>query len=277
MTRMREIQNKIENADAILIAASNGLSISEGYHLFADNPAFRELFSDFRTKYGIRCIIQGMTYPYKTEEETWAFWSRLITLYVHSYTPTCQMKELKKIVGKKPYFIITSNAETHFEIAGFDSKKIYEIEGTLIEMQCAKACHKTIYPVTEMIEKMAAAEKDGLVPSELVPRCPICGGSMQLRYGFSPSFIQDEDASERYMTFIDQYYNQKLVILELGIGAGNRLIKEPLMKLAASGRDITYITINKGEIYIAGNIKDKSFGLDGDLTDILAELSSALS
>lgn len=79
MTRMREIQNKIENADAILIAASNGLSISEGYHLFADNPAFRELFSDFRTKYGIRCIIQGMTYPYKTEEETWAFWSRLIT------------------------------------------------------------------------------------------------------------------------------------------------------------------------------------------------------
>lgn len=79
------------------------------------------------------------------------------------------------------------------------------------------------------------------------------------------------------MTFIDQYYNQKLVILELGIGAGNRLIKEPLMKLAASGRDITYITINKGEIYIAGNIKDKSFGLDGDLTDILAELSSALS
>ena len=46
MTRMREIQNKIENADAILIAASNGLSISEGYHLFADNPAFRELFSD---------------------------------------------------------------------------------------------------------------------------------------------------------------------------------------------------------------------------------------
>jgi hypothetical protein len=49
------------------------------------------------------------------------------------------------------------------------------------------------------------------------------------------------------------------------------------MKLAASGRDITYITINKGEIYIAGNIKDKSFGLDGDLTDILAELSSALS
>ena len=36
MTRMREIQNKIENADAILIAASNGLSISEGYHLFVN-------------------------------------------------------------------------------------------------------------------------------------------------------------------------------------------------------------------------------------------------
>lgn len=104
MTRMREIQNKIENADAILIAASNGLSISEGYHLFADNPAFRELFSDFRTKYGIRCIIQGMTYPYKTEEETWAFWSRLITRYVHSYTPTCQIERIEKNRRKEAIF-----------------------------------------------------------------------------------------------------------------------------------------------------------------------------
>lgn len=38
------IAKKIKEADAILIGASNGLSITEGLHLFADNAAFEELF-----------------------------------------------------------------------------------------------------------------------------------------------------------------------------------------------------------------------------------------
>ena len=36
----REICTRIKEADAILIGASNGLSITEGLHLFADNTAF---------------------------------------------------------------------------------------------------------------------------------------------------------------------------------------------------------------------------------------------
>lgn len=56
------IREKIKTADAVLIGASNGLSISEGYHLFADNQAFRELFPEVREKYGIRCLLQGIKY-----------------------------------------------------------------------------------------------------------------------------------------------------------------------------------------------------------------------
>ena len=51
---------EIKEADAILIGASNGLSITEGLHLFADNQAFEELFGDLKQKYGIQCILQGM-------------------------------------------------------------------------------------------------------------------------------------------------------------------------------------------------------------------------
>ena len=40
----------IEDADAVLIGASNGLSITEGLHLFADNQAFEELFGDLKRK-----------------------------------------------------------------------------------------------------------------------------------------------------------------------------------------------------------------------------------
>ena len=42
------VAEKIKGADAILIGASNGLSITEGLHLFADNGAFEYLFGDFK-------------------------------------------------------------------------------------------------------------------------------------------------------------------------------------------------------------------------------------
>ena len=72
MHRSRQIAEKIINADAILIGASNGLSITEGLHLFAEDQAFEELFGDFKCKYGIRSILHGMSVRWPSEEEKWA-------------------------------------------------------------------------------------------------------------------------------------------------------------------------------------------------------------
>lgn len=43
----------IRQADGVLIGASNGLSIAEGYHIFADDLWFRNNFGDFRNRYGM--------------------------------------------------------------------------------------------------------------------------------------------------------------------------------------------------------------------------------
>ena len=66
------------------------------------------------------------------------------------------------------------------------------------------------------------------------------------------------------------------MILELGIGKGNQLIKAPLMRLTALEPNATYVTINLGEIYITDNIREKSFGLDGYLGEILGELRTVM-
>ena len=82
-----------------------------------------------------------------SEEEKWAFWARLIHHYCGRYRPTPVMKDLKAIVGVRDYFIVTSNGEQHFELCGFEPRKIYEIEGNWLTMQCARPCHATRYPV----------------------------------------------------------------------------------------------------------------------------------
>lgn len=164
MHELNQIAEKIKNADAILIGASNGLSITEGLHLFADNQALEEIFGDFKRKYGIRSILHGMSARWPSEEEKWAFWSRLIHHYCGEYKESQVMKDLKSIVGDKNYFVITSNGECHFEMSGFAPENIYEVEGNWLAMQCSHACHDTLYPSLDMAEKMAAVEKTGKYP-----------------------------------------------------------------------------------------------------------------
>lgn len=272
MHELQQIAAKIENADAILIGASNGLSITEGLHLFADNQAFEELFGDFKRKYGIRSILHGMSVRWPSEEEKWAFWSRLIHHYCGEYKVSRVMRDLKAIIGNKDYFIVTSNGEGHFEMSGFDPNRIYEVEGNWLTMQCSHACHSTLYPSLAMAEKMAAAEKGGKVPSDMIPHCPKCGGSMQIHLELDRNFIRESAGQKHLQSFLNRYHGQKLVVLELGIGPRNQLIKAPLMRLVDMEPNAVYITINLGELYITDNIKEKSFGLDGYLGEILSSL-----
>lgn len=270
--KFNEIAEKIREADAILIGASNGLSITEGLHLFADNQAFEELFGDLKRKYGLQCILHGMGARWPSEEEKWGFWSRLIHHYCGEYKESPVMADLKRVVGEKDYFIVTSNGECHFEMCGFDPEKIYEIEGNWLTMQCASRCHDTVYPSFELTEKMAAAEQGGKIPSDMVPSCPVCGGLMQIHMEGDRNFIPDTAAESRMEAFLQKYHGKKLIILELGIGRRNQLIKAPLMRLAAKESEAVYITINLGEIYIPDEIREKSYGLDGDLREMLRRL-----
>ena len=61
-------QEWIAQADAILIGASNGLSIAEGYHIFANNEMFRRQFGDMQQQYGFRNVVEGLYFQYPTAE-----------------------------------------------------------------------------------------------------------------------------------------------------------------------------------------------------------------
>lgn len=155
----------------------------------------------------------------------------------------------------------------------FAPEKIYEVEGNWLTMQCAARCHEKVYPWADLSEKMAGAEQKGKIPSELVPYCPVCGGPMQVHMAMDRNFIPETESQKRLEDFLEQYHGKKLVILELGIGWRNQLIKAPLMQLAAREPQAVYVTVNLGEIFIPDEIRDKSYGLDGDLAEILHELA----
>lgn len=276
MTVSDGLRDSISRADAFLIGASNGFSITEGLHLFADNAAFRETFGDMRAKYGISCILDGIFFRWPSEEEKWAFYARLIRRWSIGYTGSPATAALKGLVGEKPYFIVTSNVENHFELAGFRRENIFEIEGSWKHMQCAGRCHDTLYPVFPRIPEMAESERGGRIPSRLVPRCPVCGGPMVIH---SPQFHavkEDREAQAALQRFLETYSRKRLVIMELGIGRRNQLIKAPLMEIARNEPLASYVAVNRGEFFIPDEIREKAFGLDADMTEALSALAESV-
>ena len=134
MTEIQRAAQGIKDADALLIGASNGLSIAESYHIFANNEMFRRQFGDIQQKYGIRSVIEGCFYPYPNEKDRQEFLNRLVQHWVTNYRPSQVMKDLLAVAGDKDYFILTSNADTHLELSGFAPGKVFEVEGTFEDM-----------------------------------------------------------------------------------------------------------------------------------------------
>lgn len=134
MNEIQQAAQAIARADALLIGASNGLSIAEGYHVFANNEMFRRQFGDFQQQYGIQNVIEGCFYRYPKESVRSEFLQRLVQHWVKDYRPSPVMENLLSIVGNKDYFILTSNADTHLELSGFDTEKVFEVEGTFEDL-----------------------------------------------------------------------------------------------------------------------------------------------
>ena len=250
------------------------MSIAEGYNIFADDAWFQENMGDFREKYGLRCILHGFSVPMKVEEK-WAFVSRLVKAKAMQDEPSEIMKNIYALVKDKEYFVVTSNAEDHFVPAGFEADRVFEMEGKLTQMRCKNRCHDEVYPNQKAVLAMTEEEVNGRVPKELLPKCPKCGGDMEVDWGEMSSFTETKNWKEkaaRYQEFIQNLHGKKLVILEFGIGWRNQMIKAPLMQLAAVEPQARYITFNKGEIYIPEEIKEKSIGVNGNLTVALKEI-----
>ena len=122
-----KLKAEIESADAIVVGAGAGLSAAAGFAY--DGERFYRHFSDFNLKYGITDMYSGGFYPYETLEEYWAWWSRHILLNRYEAGVGKTYSDLQKLIGNKNYFILTTNVDHQFQLAGFDKKRLFYTQG----------------------------------------------------------------------------------------------------------------------------------------------------
>ncbi len=270
-----KLKGEIENADAVIIGAGAGLSASAG--LSYSGERFEKYFSDFHRKYGITDMYSGGFYPFNTLEEYWAWWSRHI--YINRYEPKAgkPYTDLSELVRDKDYFVLTTNVDHQFQKAGFDKKRLFYTQGDYGLWQCSKPCHNKTYDNEEAVRQMLNEQKNMKIPSELVPRCPVCGAPMTMNLRCDNTFVEDEGwhkAAECYSDFLRRHKNLHILFLELGVGRNTPvIIKYPFLQMTAENPKAVYACVNKGEAFCPTEIKNRSICIDSDISSVLYKLN----
>ena len=274
MTNENEIERlreAIKEADAIVVGAGAGLSTAAG--LTYSGKRFERLFGDFIAKYGIRDMYSGGFFPFATPEEQWAWWSRHIWCNRYEEAPKDTYAKLLQLLDGKDFFVITTNGDHQFQLAGFPKERLFYTQGDYGLWQCSVPCHDRTYDNYETVKRMVEEQRDMHVPSGLVPHCPVCGKPMAMNLRADDTFVEDEGwhaAAERYREFLEAHQEGKVLYFELGVGMNTPvIIKYPFWRYTAANPDATYACVNYGEAYAHGSVRDRSILIDADIDAIL--------
>ncbi len=274
-SRIIQAKQAIKQADYIIIGAGAGLSTAAGLEYSGEN--FQTNYKDFIDKYNFENLYSATFYPFKSQEEKWAFWAKLIKLNRFN-KPLKLYKELLNLVQNKDYFILTTNADGQFEIAGFNEEKIFAVQGDYEYLQCENACHNKLYNNRDLVEKWLQNTKDCKISSNLIMKCPVCGGNMDMNLRKDANFVQDEnwyEMSQRYDEFLNKIQNKNVVLLEIGVGFNTPgIIRFPFEQMTANNVKTTLIRINKDYPLPMLEIKNKTISFDEDTNKIIEDLNN---
>ena len=268
--RLDNAKKAIDEADYIVIGAGAGLSTAAGIEYTGER--FEKYFKDFIEEYGFTDMYSSGFYPFKSQEEKWAYWARHVFANRYDVGKTDVYQKLLKLVENKEYFVLTTNVEHQFWINGFEDERIFATQGDYGLLQCEKGCHDKLYQNKEQIFEWVDKTENFKIPSDLVPKCPVCGGNMDLNLRKDNYFVEDakwHEMNDNYSNFLNKI-DGKFVFLEIGVGFNTPgIIRYPFEQMTYNNDDATLIRLNLDYPQAIPENKDKTISFDENVEEIL--------
>lgn len=272
--RIEKARIAFKAAKHLVIGAGSGLSTAAG--LDYSGKRFHDNFKLFIEKYGFTDLYTSSFYPFKTQEERWAYWSKHISINRYETPATDLYADLLALVQTKNYFVITTNVDGQFEKTNIDKNKLFEVQGNYAYLQCAVGCHNKLYYNELLVTEMLANIDNCKIPSSLVPKCPECGHEMDVNLRKDNYFVQDENwyCSElNYNNFLSLINSEPVVYLELGVGYNTPgIIRFPFESMVYNNPSATLIRINKDNSEGVSENRNSTIAFTEDLKTVLSNI-----
>ncbi|MBO5556180.1 MAG: Sir2 silent information regulator family NAD-dependent deacetylase [Oscillospiraceae bacterium] len=272
----------IREADCVLLGAGAGMSTAAGAEY--GGAFFEENFAEFQQVYGKGPYMQDMYsagfYPFPDQESKWGLWSHLALLAGADLDVTPLHKTLLDALESKKLFLLSTNADHQFEKAGLPMERIFQTQGSYKLIQCKRGCHNKTYDAVELFRQMEQARRNGKIPGELVPKCPVCGGDMAMNLRVDNYFVEDENwhaAEDRFSRFLSECVNGKTVLLELGVGFNTpMIIRFPFEKLTRDHGNVSLVRLSRSKAMVPASLGDRAVGINADMAQSITDLAAKL-
>lgn len=303
--------------DAILIGAGAGLSASGGYDFDSHILLKNELPDYYRMGYKTFWDVLEKYWDVtdQNELEYYGFWASQVNLFLYNYShsfhgnyhyqaKTLQpYKDLYRLLvserykyhkqknNDSSYFIITTNVDHQFQLAGFPDVNILSPQGDFSYLQCSLPCSNATYDSFKYMKKIIDNINRTTMKARLedIPRCPKCGRRMIPNVRSDDRFIEDLHVFNYvgYNQFIQRNFyskdspnnEKKVLLLELGVGYSTpSIIRFPFDKLVKTHKNCVLIRFNKDYPDLPEDpmLNNRVFAIKDDIADLISRLTTEL-
>ena len=244
LERVERLRGAVNEAEYVIIGAGSGLSTAAGLDYGGED--FRREFEPWIKKYNMTDLYTSSFYPFESEEEKWAYWAKHIWFCRYRTGATELYKRLCAMFGDA--FVVTTNVDGQFELAGFDTEKIFATQGDYRWFQSASGSPKTLMDNREWVERVLPKIEDCRIPTEEIPRMPD-GQAAAMNLRVDERFVEDfvwHRQARRYTDFVSEAAKGRLLLLEFGIGYNTPgIIRLPFEQMAQKFERTTLVRFNR--------------------------------
>lgn len=274
IAEIEKLARALDETDCVVVGAGAGLSASAGFSYSGER--FTRWCKPWEDVYDVHDFYSAGFYPFPMREEFWGYWSCAIMANRYECGVGRVYLDLLELVRGKDYFVITTNVDHQFQLAGFDKKRLYYTQGDYGLFQCSRPCCQETFDNEDAVRAMSAAVKGTAIPTELIPRCPHCGAEMTTNLRCDDAFVEDagwHKAAENYSEFMRRHSDCKVLFLELGVGGNTpAIIKYPFLQMTSKNPRATYACVNWGEACTHPYIADRSIVVNADIAQVVKRL-----
>ncbi len=242
---MKDVTTAIDGAEVILIFAGAGMSADSNLTTYRDKEGFYNeypLYRDLKKNYVSMMSYQGLL---ENPHFAWGYFAHQYTLYSNAIPHEGYKRLLALCRSKDDYFVVTTNVDGLFKKAGFPSKNLHEVHGSLHNLQCSIPCERKTWATKGLTVEIDYSTMKALDNLPLCPQCGFVSRPNICMYGDTDeSYVWEESAknAKQFRDWKKKNKYKKILIFEVGVGEEG--LKRHLSQYRQEFSNETLIRIN---------------------------------
>lgn len=183
------------------------------------------------------------------------------------------LKELKKHLEGKNYYIITVCTNSILRKVDFPNERVVSPCGNVDLKQCTNRCEGSLMELTKE-DRKKLEECLNSSDEPVFGKCPICGKQLVLNNVYASQYDENGYLEDwkMYTKWLQGTLNKKLCVLELGMDLTfPSIIRWPFEKVAYYNQKAVFFRVNSDLYHMTEELKDKGISIAQNSIDWLLE------